>query len=91
MEKLLLRPDISGHFANILSNNLNPLIERYVKDSVSKTFIPAYSQQSSNMHQELLHELRAEIHNVQKESMAWQSEASRSQEVSLFIRLMNFY
>ncbi|KAI6133904.1 hypothetical protein EDD17DRAFT_1869657 [Pisolithus thermaeus] len=47
MEKLLLRPDISTHFASILSNDLNPLIERYVKESVSKTFLPAYSQQTS--------------------------------------------
>jgi len=80
IEKLLLRPDISNHFANMLSSNLNPLIERYVKDSVSKTFIPAYSQQSSAMHQELLHELRTEIHNVKKESIAWQNETARGQE-----------
>jgi hypothetical protein len=81
IEKLLLRPDISNHFANILSSNLNPLIERYVKDSVSKTFIPAYSQQSSAMHQELLRELRTEIHNVKKESLAWQNDTARGQEV----------
>jgi len=80
IEKLLLRPDISNHFANMLSSNLNPLIERYVKDSVSKTFIPAYSQQSSAMHQELLHELRTEIHNVKKETTSWQNETSRAQE-----------
>jgi len=60
---------------------LNPLIERYVKDSVSKTFIPAYSQQSSAMHQELIHELRSEILKVKKESIAWQNEALRGQEV----------
>lgn len=81
IEKLLLRPDISNHFANMLSSNLNPLIERYVKDSVSKTFIPAYSQQSSAMHQELLHELRTEIHNVKKESITWQNDTARGQEV----------
>jgi hypothetical protein len=65
----------------MLSTNLNPLIERYVKDSVSKTFIPAYSQQSSALHQELLHELRAEVHNVKKESIAWQNDTARGQEV----------
>lgn len=80
MEKLLLRPDISTHFASILSNNLNPLIERYVKDSVSKSFLPAYSQQTSAMHQDILREMRTEILNVKKDSMTWQTEAARSQE-----------
>lgn len=68
----------------MLSSNLNPLIERYVKDSVSKSFVPAYSQQSAAMHQELLHELRTEIHAVKKESIAWQNEATRGQEVWSF-------
>ncbi|KAH7914946.1 hypothetical protein BJ138DRAFT_1078241 [Hygrophoropsis aurantiaca] len=80
IEKLLLRPDVSNHFASILSSNLNPLIERYVKDSVSKTFIPAYSQQTSAMHQDILREMRAEILSVKKDSMTWQTEAARSQE-----------
>ncbi|KAI6126276.1 hypothetical protein EV401DRAFT_2207222 [Pisolithus croceorrhizus] len=80
MEKLLLRPDISTHFASILSNNLNPLIERYVKESVSKTFLPAYSQQTSAMHQDILREMRTEILNVKKDSITWQTEAARSQE-----------
>ncbi|KAG6331224.1 hypothetical protein ID866_7865 [Astraeus odoratus] len=80
MEKLLLRPDISSHFASILSTNLNPLIERYVKDSVSKTFLPAYSQQTSAMHHDILREMRAEILNVKKDSITWQTEAARSQE-----------
>jgi hypothetical protein len=82
MEKLLLRPDISGHFAHILSSNLTPLIERHVKEAITKTFIPIYSQQSSVMHQDLLRELRTEIHSVKTELTAWQSEAFRSQEVS---------
>lgn len=81
MEKLLLRPDISGHFAHILSSNLTPLIERHVKEAITKTFIPIYSQQSSAMHQDLLRELRNEIHSVKTELTAWQSEAFRSQEV----------
>lgn len=89
MEKLLLRPDISGHFAHILSSNLTPLIERHVKEAISKTFIPIYSQQSSVMHQDLLRELRAEIHNVKTELTAWQSEAFRSQEVSQLTDLMS--
>lgn len=81
IEKLLLRPDISNHFASILSTNLNPLIERYVKDTVSKSFVPAYSQQTSAMHQDILREMRTEILNVKKDSMTWQTEAARSQEV----------
>ncbi|KAH0830388.1 hypothetical protein J3R83DRAFT_1782 [Lanmaoa asiatica] len=80
IEKLLLRPDVSNHFASILSTNLNPLIERYVKDTVSKSFVPAYSQQTSAMHQDILREMRTEILNVKKDSMTWQTEAARSQE-----------
>jgi hypothetical protein len=34
------------------------------------------------MHQELLRELRTEIHSVKGELTAWQSEAFRNQEVS---------
>jgi len=83
IEKLLLRPDISGHFAHILSSNLTPLIERHVKEAIAKTFIPIYSQQSSVMHQDLLRELRTEIHNVKTELTTWQSEAFRSQESSI--------
>jgi hypothetical protein len=82
IEKLLLRPDISNHFASILSTNLNPLIERYIKESVTKNIIPTYSQQTSAMHQDILGEMRAEILNVKKDSMSWQTEAARSQEVS---------
>ncbi|KAF9228666.1 hypothetical protein BS17DRAFT_772338 [Gyrodon lividus] len=80
IEKLLLRPDISNLFASILSTNLNPLIERYVKDTISKAFVPAYSQQTSAMHQDILREMRTEILNVKKDSMTWQTEAARSQE-----------
>ncbi|KAF9001924.1 hypothetical protein BDQ17DRAFT_1357730 [Cyathus striatus] len=83
MEKLLLRPDISSHFAHVLSNNLTPLIERHVKDAISKTFIPIYSQQSSAMHQEILRELRHELHNIKSELTAWQGEAFRSHESSI--------
>lgn len=34
------------------------------------------------MHQDILREMRAEILNVKKDSMSWQTEAARSQEVS---------
>ncbi|KAG2152119.1 hypothetical protein BD769DRAFT_1658548 [Suillus cothurnatus] len=80
IEKLLLCPDISNHFTSILLTNLNPLIERYFKDSVMKNIIPMYSQQTSAMHQDILQEMRAEILNVKKDSMSWQTEAVRSYE-----------
>ncbi|KAJ7470309.1 hypothetical protein FB451DRAFT_1253314 [Mycena latifolia] len=83
IEKLLLRPDISAHFAQILSSNLTPLIDRHVKDTVNKSLMPAFSQQSSAMHQELLREVRTEIHSVKTELTAWQGEAFRSQETSI--------
>ncbi|KAF7311567.1 hypothetical protein MKEN_01059300 [Mycena kentingensis (nom. inval.)] len=79
MEKLLLRPDISAHFAHMLSSNLTPLIDRHVKESVSKTLIP----QTNAMHQELLREVRGEIHSIKAELVSWQSEAFRSQEASI--------
>jgi hypothetical protein len=84
MEKLLFRPDISNHLAHLLSTNLTPIIERHVKDAIAKTFIPVYSQQASSMHQELLRELRSEIHGVKSELTAWQNEAFRSHDVSSF-------
>lgn len=82
IEKLLLRPDISAHFAQMLSSNLTPLIDRHVKDTVNKSLMPAFSQQSTAMHQDLLREVRTEIHSVKSELTAWQGEAFRSQEVN---------
>jgi len=88
IEKLLLRPDISSHFAHILSSNLTPLIERNIKEVVTKTFLPAYSQQATAMHQELARELRSEIHNVKKELIGWQNDAFRGQEVCVIMTRM---
>jgi hypothetical protein len=81
IEKLLLRPDIWGHFVRIPSSNLTPLIEGNIKEVVTKTFLPAYSQKTSAMHQELARELRAGMHSVKKEPMNWQNDAFRSQQV----------
>lgn len=91
MEKLLIRPDISNHFAHVLSTNLTPMIERHVKEAVTKTFIPVYTQQSSTMHQEILRELRNEIHSVKTELTAWQNEAFRSHEVIVLHVRQKFY
>ncbi|KAK7440206.1 hypothetical protein VKT23_017148 [Stygiomarasmius scandens] len=83
MEKLLTRPDISSHFSHLLSANLVPLIERNVKDAIQKSLIPLYSQQSSAMHQDLIRDLRSEMHAFKSELTGWQSESLRSQESSI--------
>lgn len=91
MEKLLFRPDISNHLAHLLATNLTPIIERHVKDAIAKTFIPVYSQQASSMHQELLRELRGEIHGVKSELTAWQNEAFRSHDVKPILTCSTLY
>jgi hypothetical protein len=83
MEKLLFRSDVSSHLAHVLATNLATVIERQVKDAIAKTFIPVYSQQASTMHQELIRELRGEIHGVKSELTAWQNEAFRNHDVRL--------
>ena len=54
-----------------------------MKETITKSLIPAYSQQSSTMHQELSREIHGEILNLKKEVITWQSEALRGQEVGL--------
>ncbi|KAF9072939.1 hypothetical protein BDP27DRAFT_1360693 [Rhodocollybia butyracea] len=83
MEKLLTRPDISGHFSHLLTTQLTPLIERHIKEAVSKTLLPMYSQQSSAMHQDLLRELRNELHSFKNDMSNWQNETIRNQESSI--------
>ncbi|KAL1730253.1 hypothetical protein EV714DRAFT_250474 [Schizophyllum commune] len=80
IEKMILRPDMAQHFSNMLSSALVPAIERHVKESMSKSVIPAYQQHNAALHQELLRELRAELHGVKSEMSAWQNEAFRNQE-----------
>ena len=62
--------------ARAFSTSVTPVIERQVKESISKNLIP-----SSAMHQELSREIRSEILNLKKEVLAWQGDALRSQEV----------
>lgn len=81
IERLLMRPEVSNHIARTFSSAVTPLVERHVKDAITKTLIPAYSQQSSAMHQELSREMHSEILNLKKEIITWQSEALRGQEV----------
>jgi hypothetical protein len=81
IERLLLRPDVSSHVARTFSSAVTPIIERHVKEAINKTLIPAYTAQSSSMHQELSREIHAEMLNIKKEVISWQSEALRGQEV----------
>lgn len=81
IERLLLRPDVSAHIARTFSSAVTPLVERQVKETITKTLIPAYTQQSSAMHQELSREIHSEIVSLKKEIITWQSEALRGQEV----------
>jgi hypothetical protein len=87
IERLLLRPDVSNHVARTFSSAITPIIERHVKEAINKTLIPAYTAQSSAMHQELSREIHAEMLNIKKEVIAWQSEALRGQEVSSLFRI----
>jgi len=89
MEKLLLRPNISGHFANILTSALTPMIERHIKEILTTSFFQFHSQQSASMHQELMRELRGEISTIKSELGNWHNEAMRGQEVSLISRLID--
>ncbi|EAU88362.2 hypothetical protein CC1G_05128 [Coprinopsis cinerea okayama7 len=83
IEKLFTRPDISNHFAHVISANLTPLIERQVKDAVVKAFVPVFSQQASSLHQELIREVRGEINGLKSELNAWKNDALRGHESSL--------
>ncbi|TFY75795.1 hypothetical protein EWM64_g8217 [Hericium alpestre] len=80
IERMLIRPDMSNHIARTFSSAITPIIERHVKDAITNTLIPAYSQQSSAMYQDLCREMHAEMLNIKKEVIAWQSEALRGQE-----------
>jgi len=80
---VMLRPEVSNQIARTFSSNVTPLIERQIKEVVSKTLIPAYSQH----HQELTQEMHTEVMNLRKEILSWQNDAVRNQEV-IYIRLV---
>ncbi|EPQ58070.1 hypothetical protein GLOTRDRAFT_104018 [Gloeophyllum trabeum ATCC 11539] len=80
IERMLLRPDVSTHFARNFSSTVTPIIERQVKDAVTKTLIPAYSQQTSSMQQDISHEIRSELATLRKDIMSWQTETLRGHE-----------
>lgn len=83
LEKLLFRPDVSAHFAHVLSTSLTPLLGGHVHDAMSKTFLPLFSQQMNRMHQDLAQELRHEIHGLKAELMTWERDLFRNQETSI--------
>lgn len=78
IERVLIRPEMSTQIARAFSTSVAPVIERQVKETISKNLIP-----SSAMHQELSREIRSEILGLKKEVLAWQSEALRGQEVGI--------
>ncbi|KZT26482.1 hypothetical protein NEOLEDRAFT_1131976 [Neolentinus lepideus HHB14362 ss-1] len=80
IERMLLRPDVSTHFARNFSSTVTPIIERQVKDTITKTLMPAFSQQTSSVHQEVSREIHTEISNLRKDIMSWQSETLRGHE-----------
>ena len=82
IERVLIRPEMANQVARAFSASVTPVIERQVKESISKNLIP-----SSAMHQELSREIRSEILNLKKEVLAWQNDALRGQEVRNTSRL----
>ncbi|KAG8820860.1 hypothetical protein FRC17_010001 [Serendipita sp. 399] len=83
IERLLLRPDVSNHVARTFSSAVTPLIERHVKDSITRTLIPAYQESTTEMYDHLYREINEEILNLKKEIVTWQSEALKGQEALL--------
>ena len=73
---MLIRPEMTTQVARAFSATVTPVIERQVKETISKNLVP-----SSAMHQELSREIRSEILSLKKEILAWQNEALRGQEV----------
>ncbi|EIN07714.1 hypothetical protein PUNSTDRAFT_126674 [Punctularia strigosozonata HHB-11173 SS5] len=80
VERLLLRSDVSNQIARNFASNITPAIERHVKDTVTKTLIPAYTQQFSQLHQDLTREMHAEMLSLKKDVLAWQTDAFRAQD-----------
>ncbi|KAG8993259.1 hypothetical protein FRB90_000740 [Tulasnella sp. 427] len=80
IEKLLLRPDVSNNVARTFSAAITPAVERHVKETINLTLIPAYTQATDAMHQEISREMHAEILSLKKEVVTWQSDALKGTE-----------
>jgi len=80
IERMLLRPEISSQIARNVSNAVTPVVERQLKETVSKNLIQVYQQQTNIMHQELSREIHNEILGLKQDVKSWQETAFRSQE-----------
>ncbi|KAJ3004568.1 hypothetical protein NUW54_g4756 [Trametes sanguinea] len=78
IERVLLRPEMATQVARVFSTTVTPVIERQVKETISKNMIP-----SSAMHQELSREIRSEMLTMKKEVLQWQNETIRGQEAAI--------
>lgn len=76
IERVLMRPEMSAQISRAFTSNAIPLIERQIKETVSKSLLPAYAQQ----HQDLVQEMRNEMMGLRKEIISWQTESSRAQD-----------
>lgn len=76
-----MRPDVSNHVARTFSAAVTPTVERHVKETINKSLIPAYTQATGQMQQEMARDFHAEILNLRKEVVTWQSEALKGTEV----------
>lgn len=76
IERVLLRPEVSAQIARTFTSNTGPLIERQIKDTLSKTLLPSYAQQQ----QDLIQEMRNEMMSLRKEIVTWQTESNRAQD-----------
>lgn len=85
IERVLIRPEMANQVARAFSTTVTPVIERQVKESISKNLIP-----SSAMHQELSREIRTEMLNLKKEILAWQNETVRGHEVEFCPSFLGF-
>lgn len=81
IEKVLLRPSISNHYASLLTQALMPILERQIKDTLSSVFLQFHAQHSANMQQEVMRELRNEMNVIKADLGSWHGEVLRSQEV----------
>ena len=84
IEKMFIKPEVSNQIARNLSSSLTPVIERHVKEVVAKTLIPTFQAETSAMCQGLSREIHAEVTNLKKDIISWQTDALRSQEVRIF-------
>ncbi|CAL1704309.1 unnamed protein product [Somion occarium] len=83
LERMLLRPEVANHMARTFSATVAPIVERQVKETVSKVVVPTYTQQTAAMHQELSGQIHNEIQNLKKDVLSWQNEALHKQEVAI--------